>query len=135
MAAEIVLEYTEENETRKEASMSAQLPDPAAPTPRRIVHQFYVPFQLPDPASPAGKSVARRLHDEPFIWLTTVDEEGVPNHLPSPFSGMKLTARSSPTVSPSLNADAWHTCARTPKWPFILKGVGETILFSREKRG
>ena len=61
--------------------MSAQLPDPAAPTPRRIVHQLYVPFQLPDPASPAGKSVARRLHDEPFVWLTTVDEEGVPQPL------------------------------------------------------
>jgi len=61
--------------------MSAQLPDPATPSPRRIVHQLFVPFQLPDPATPAGKSVAHRLHDEPFIWLTTVDEEGVPQPL------------------------------------------------------
>ncbi len=60
--------------------MSAQLPDPA-PTPQRIVHQLYVPFQLPDPATPAGKSVALRLHNEPFVWLTTVDKEGVPQPL------------------------------------------------------
>ena len=65
--------------------MSAQLPDPAAPSPRRIVHQLYKPFQLPDPATPAGKSVAHRLHDEPFVWLTTVDEEGVPQPLPVTF--------------------------------------------------
>jgi PPOX class probable F420-dependent enzyme len=61
--------------------MSPQLPDPATPSPRKIVHQLYVPFQLPDPATPAGKSVARRLHDESFIWLTTIDEEGVPQPL------------------------------------------------------
>jgi PPOX class probable F420-dependent enzyme len=61
--------------------MSAQHPDAAIPAPRRIVHQLYVPFQLPDPATPAGNSVARRLHDEPFVWLTTVDKEGVPQPL------------------------------------------------------
>ena len=61
--------------------MSPQLPDPATPSPRRIVHQLYVPFQLPDPTTPVGQSVAHRLHDEPFIWLTTVDEEGVPQPL------------------------------------------------------
>jgi PPOX class probable F420-dependent enzyme len=65
--------------------MSAQLPDPATPSPRRIVHQLYVPFQLPDPTTPAGKSVARRLRDELFVWLTTVDEEGVPQPLPVTF--------------------------------------------------
>jgi PPOX class probable F420-dependent enzyme len=65
--------------------MSAQHPDSATPSPQRIVHQLYMPFQLPDNASPAGKSVARRLHDEPFVWLTTVDEEGVPQPLPVTF--------------------------------------------------
>lgn len=65
--------------------MSIQPPDSATPSPRRIVHQLYVPFQLPDPATPAGKSVARRLREEPFIWLTTVDEEGVPQPLPVTF--------------------------------------------------
>lgn len=65
--------------------MCAQLPDPTAPSSRRIVHQLYKPFQLPDPATPVGKSVAQRLHDEPFVWLTTVDEEGVPQPLPVTF--------------------------------------------------
>jgi hypothetical protein len=50
-----------------------------------IVHQFYAPFQLPDPATPAGESIARQLHDEPLIWLTTVDEEGTPQPLPTGF--------------------------------------------------
>lgn len=65
--------------------MAPHVPDPATPSPRRIVHQFYVPFHLPDPATPAGKSVARRLQEEPFVWLTTVDEEGVPQPLPVSF--------------------------------------------------
>lgn len=65
--------------------MSPQVPDPATPPPRRIVHQLFVPFQLPDPATPAGKSVARRLHEEPFVWLTTVDEAAVPQPLPVSF--------------------------------------------------
>jgi PPOX class probable F420-dependent enzyme len=49
------------------------------------MHHRYVPFQLPDPSTPAGKSVARRLHDELFIWLTTVDEKGTPDSLPVGF--------------------------------------------------
>lgn len=65
--------------------MTPRVPDPATPSPSRIVHQLYVPFQLPDPATPAGKSVARRLREEPFVWLTTVDEEGVPQPLPVSF--------------------------------------------------
>ena len=65
--------------------MAPYVPDPAPPSPGRIVHQFYVPFQLPDPATPTGKSVARRLREEPFVWLTTVDGEGVPQPLPVSF--------------------------------------------------
>lgn len=50
-----------------------------------IVHQFYKPFQLPDPATPAGESIARQLHNELLIWLTTVDEQGTPQPLPVAF--------------------------------------------------
>jgi PPOX class probable F420-dependent enzyme len=39
-------------------------------------------FQLPDPATPFGERVARRLRDEPIIWLTTVDAKGVPQPAP-----------------------------------------------------
>lgn len=41
-----------------------------------------MPFHLPDPASPSGASIARRLHDEPLIWLTTIDAKGVPQPAP-----------------------------------------------------
>lgn len=60
--------------------MAPHVPDPTTP-PRLIVHHLFVPFQLPDPTTQAGKSVACRLHDEPFIWLTTIDEDGVPQPL------------------------------------------------------
>lgn len=65
--------------------MSSHVPDPATPPPRRIVHHLFVPFQLPDPATPAGQSVARRLQEDRFVWLTTVDETGVPQPLPVAF--------------------------------------------------
>ena len=39
-------------------------------------------FQLPDPTTPFGERVARRLHDEPLIWLTTVDAKGMPQPTP-----------------------------------------------------
>src|SRR5581483_2885165 len=41
-----------------------------------------MPFHLPDPASPSGANIARRLHDEPLIWLITVDAKGVPQPVP-----------------------------------------------------
>ncbi|HYL45352.1 MAG TPA: TIGR03667 family PPOX class F420-dependent oxidoreductase [Ktedonobacteraceae bacterium] len=41
-----------------------------------------MPFQLPDPATPFGERVARRLHDERLIWLTTVDAKGMPQPTP-----------------------------------------------------
>jgi len=65
--------------------MSSQLPDKASPAGGSMVHHRYVPFQLPDKASPAGESVARRLHADLFIWLTTVDEVGTPHPLPVGF--------------------------------------------------
>jgi PPOX class probable F420-dependent enzyme len=39
-------------------------------------------LQLPDPATPFGERVARRLHDELVIWLTTVDAKGTPQPTP-----------------------------------------------------
>jgi PPOX class probable F420-dependent enzyme len=65
--------------------MSSQLPDPATPSLESVVHHRYVPFQLPDPSTPTGQIIVRRLHDELFIWLTTVDEEGTPHSLPVAF--------------------------------------------------
>src|SRR2546430_16115737 len=41
-----------------------------------------MPFQLPDPSTPFGERVARRLHDERLIWLTTVDVNGMPQPTP-----------------------------------------------------
>jgi PPOX class probable F420-dependent enzyme len=39
-------------------------------------------FQLPDPSTPFGERVARRLHDERLIWLTTVNTKGIPQPTP-----------------------------------------------------
>jgi PPOX class probable F420-dependent enzyme len=39
-------------------------------------------FQLPDPSTPFGERVARRLHNERLIWLTTVDAKGMPQPTP-----------------------------------------------------
>jgi PPOX class probable F420-dependent enzyme len=51
-----------------------------------------MPFHLPDPVSPSGASIARRLHDEPLIWLTTVDAKGVPQPVPVWFLWDEATA-------------------------------------------
>ncbi len=39
-------------------------------------------FQLPDPATPFGERVARRLHDDHIIWLTTIDGKDTPQPNP-----------------------------------------------------
>lgn len=39
-------------------------------------------FQLPDPTTPFGQRVARRLQEEPIIWLTTIDSKGTPQPAP-----------------------------------------------------
>ena len=41
-----------------------------------------MPFQLPDSTTPFGQRVAKRLHEEPVIWLTTVDSKGTPQPAP-----------------------------------------------------
>lgn len=37
---------------------------------------------LPDPTTPFGERVARRLREDPVIWLTTVAEDGTPQPNP-----------------------------------------------------
>lgn len=37
---------------------------------------------LPDASTPFGERVARRLHDDPIIWLTTVAPDGTPQPNP-----------------------------------------------------
>ena len=37
---------------------------------------------LPDATTPFGERVARRLHDDPIIWLTTVAPDGTPQPNP-----------------------------------------------------
>jgi len=39
-------------------------------------------FQLPDPSTSFGQRVARRLHEERLIWMTTVDTKGMPQPTP-----------------------------------------------------
>jgi PPOX class probable F420-dependent enzyme len=41
-----------------------------------------MPFQLPDRTTPFGQRVVKRLHEEPIIWLTTVDSKGTPQPTP-----------------------------------------------------
>src|SRR5690242_19274885 len=65
--------------------MSSQDPNKKSPSLEDVVHHRYVPFQLPDPSTPAGKSITHRLRDELFVWLTTVEENGVPHSLPVGF--------------------------------------------------
>ena len=65
--------------------MSSQPPDPSTPDRVKVPYHQEVPFQLPDVSTPAGQDIARRLHDELLLWLTTVDENGVPHSLPLGF--------------------------------------------------
>jgi PPOX class probable F420-dependent enzyme len=41
-----------------------------------------MPFQLPDRTTPFGQRVAKRLQEEPDIWLTSVDSKGTPQPAP-----------------------------------------------------
>ena len=50
-----------------------------------IARHVSLPFESLDPATPIGQIVARRLREERLIWLTTVDEAGVPQPLPVTF--------------------------------------------------
>ena len=49
-------------------------------------------FQLPDPTTPFGERIARRLRDDPIIWLTTVDSKNTPQPNPVWFLWDTITA-------------------------------------------
>jgi PPOX class probable F420-dependent enzyme len=55
------------------------------PSLEDVLHHRATAFQLPDPSTPDGEHIARRLRDELFIWMTTVDAEGTPHPLPVGF--------------------------------------------------
>jgi len=70
---------------RKGSRMSSQIPDPSTTNRVRVPHHQEVPFQLPDLSTPDGQSLAHQLQKESFIWLTTVDKEGMPHSIPLAF--------------------------------------------------
>jgi PPOX class probable F420-dependent enzyme len=65
--------------------MAQQHPDPETPPRQDVAQHTYGPFVRPDPTTSSGQIVARRLRDELFIWLTTIDENEVPQPLPVTF--------------------------------------------------
>lgn len=65
--------------------MSQSFSDPSAPGAGAVAHHVYAPFALLDLATPVGQIVARRLRDEQLIWLTTIDEQTMPQPLPVTF--------------------------------------------------
>jgi PPOX class probable F420-dependent enzyme len=65
--------------------MSTQHPDFSTSDQPHVPHHREVLFQAPDLSTPSGQNIARRLHDNLFLWLTTVDEMGVPHSLPLGF--------------------------------------------------
>lgn len=65
--------------------MSSHSSDPSTADRRRLPHHREVPFQSPDPSTPSGEKILRRLHEELFLWLITVDATGMPHTLPVGF--------------------------------------------------
>ena len=65
--------------------MSSRSSDPSTPDRGRLPHHREVPFQSPDPSTPAGEKILRRLREELFLWLITVDATGTPHTLPVAF--------------------------------------------------
>ena len=65
--------------------MSSHASDPSTPDRGRLPHHREVPFQSPDPSTPAGEKILRRLREELFLWLITVDATGTPHTLPVAF--------------------------------------------------
>lgn len=65
--------------------MSSQYSDSPTPDRGRLPHHREVPFQPPDPSTPTGEKIVRRLREELFMWLITVDASGTPHTLPVGF--------------------------------------------------
>lgn len=65
--------------------MLSQHPDASTPDRGRLPHHREAPFQSPDPSTPSGEKILRRLREELFMWLITVDATGTPHTLPVGF--------------------------------------------------
>jgi len=65
--------------------MSSQYSDSSTPDRGRLPHHREAPFQPPDPSTPPGEKILRRLREELFMWLITVDATGTPHTLPVGF--------------------------------------------------
>jgi PPOX class probable F420-dependent enzyme len=59
----------------------AQTPSFSAAVARHVV----MPFEALDLTTPLGQVITRRLREERLIWLTTIDQSGVPQPLPVTF--------------------------------------------------
>jgi PPOX class probable F420-dependent enzyme len=58
--------------------------EPSLPT-TPLARHLTIPFELLDPTTSIGQVVLRRLRDEQLVWLTTVDDHGIPQPLPITF--------------------------------------------------
>lgn len=65
--------------------MLSQHPDASTPDRGRLPHHREAHFQSPDPSTPPGEKILRRLREELFMWLITVDATGTPHTLPVGF--------------------------------------------------
>jgi PPOX class probable F420-dependent enzyme len=65
--------------------MSSHSSDSSIPDRGRLPHHREAPFQPPDPSTPPGEQILRRLREELFLWLITVDATGMPHTLPVGF--------------------------------------------------
>jgi hypothetical protein len=111
--AEIVLEHSGKmkQERRPPCLLNFLTPQPYLPEGLSIscMYLFSFPIQQHQPAKAWLVGCATNYSS----GLPLLTKKECPNHFQSPFSGMKLTARSSPTASLSLNADAWRISERT----------------------
>ena len=112
--------------------MSAQPLDPSMPDRARAPRHREVPFQSPDPSTPAGQSVIRRLHDDLFIWLITVDATGTPHTLPVGFLWDEAQATFLTYSAPEADRDRLAHIRQNPKvglhFNFDLSGRDSFIL-------
>jgi PPOX class probable F420-dependent enzyme len=95
--------------------MSSHSPDSSTPDHIRVPHHRQVPFQLPDSSTPAGQRLASLLHDTLLIWLTTVDEAGVPHSLPLAFLWDEVHSTFLIYSMPEANRDHMRHLRQNPK--------------------
>jgi len=113
--------------------MSAQRPDSSASDGTRVPHHREMPFHRPDPTTPAGERITRRLHDEQFIWLTTIDESGMPHSLPLGFLWDEAQATFLIYSMPEADRDHMRHLRQNPKVGLHFEMNGENpVVFTGE---